>query len=59
MSKVSKPKRVKCYGCGNPIHIDNFAGIGRTKRGKVVYSCDALPCLLKISDLIPVDDEPK
>lgn len=44
-------KRVKCYGCRKHIHLDRFAGIAKAKNGRTVYTCDALPCLLKFSDM--------
>lgn len=54
--KPAQPKRVKCYGCKKPIHIDRWAGAAKTKRGKVVFFCDALPCLLLTADMVPYDE---
>jgi transcription elongation factor Elf1 len=48
-------KRVKCKACGQDIHIDHFAGVHDGD-----FYCDAIPCLLVMSDRISnleVDNE--
>jgi len=39
--------RVKCMACGHDIHSDHFAGVFRGD-----FYCDAIPCLLALSDRI-------
>lgn len=50
MSRTNEKGQILCYGCNQPIHIDNFAGAIMTDDGEE-FICDSLPCLLKMQEV--------
>lgn len=44
-------RRVLCYGCAKPIHVNDFGGIVKTEKGDA-YTHSNIVCLLAFNELI-------
>jgi len=44
-------KRVLCYFCKKPIHMDELGGVFKLEKDKEAWFHDRLPCLVGYSDL--------
>ena len=48
--KKKTSKKILCYSCHQPIHIEHLAGITRAK-GKEAWFCDNIFCLLEFDKI--------
>jgi len=43
--------KVKCFFCGEPIHIDHFGGVCNIN-GKEAFFCDKITCLVQVQPVL-------